>query len=397
MSELSPSSLDYTIHVKEEHEEYRKVIRDFSQKLVLPKVQKIESENALEDELVKRLCETGIMGITFPEEYGGAGADNLTLAIAVEELSRVCTALATLVVANYLVSTPIYLFGNEEQKRKYLAPLAKGQKIGAHAMTEAGAGSDVSAITTQAQKVDGGYRITGRKLFITNGDRAHIYLVFARTSPPDPRKRHLGVTAFIVERGAQGLRIGQRLNVIGLRGDQPVELIFEDVFVPEENVLGEIGRGVRIALSTYDRGRIGVAAQGVGIAQAALEAALKYSTQRETFGNKLLSYQQVQFKIAEMVSSVHAARILTYWAASLADQAKPFVKAASIAKIVATEAAERNAHAAMLIMGAYGVSQETGVERLLRDSQVIKTYEGTNDIQRLIVAREVAKEVGFAL
>ena len=188
--------------------------------------------------------------------------------------------------------------------------------------------------------------------------------------------------------------MGQRINTIGLRGDQPVELVFENMGVPEENILGEMGRGVNVALSTYDHGRVGVAAQGTGLAQAALEAALNYSTQRQTFGEYLLTYQQVQFKIAEMAASVQTARLLTYWAANLTMKGKDFIKASSIAKIAATEAAETNADKAMLIMGAYGVSVDMQVERILRDSQVIKTYEGTNDIQRLTIMKEIAKEMG---
>jgi alkylation response protein AidB-like acyl-CoA dehydrogenase len=395
MSTISPAATDYLVNVTESHESYRKVVREFAERVIAPYAVKIDKENEMNMEIVRKASEIGVFGIPFPEEYGGAGADDLTLAIAVEELTRVSAACATAIIASYLVSTPLFLFGNEEQKKKYLPPLAKGEKLGAHAMTEPGAGSDVAGIKTTAEKKGSNYVINGRKLFITNGDKANVYLVFARTSPPDKVKRHLGVTAFLVDRETPGLNVGQRLNVIGLRGEQPVELVFDNMEVPEENILGEVGRGVRIALTTYDHGRIGVAAQGVGLAQAALETALKYSVQRQTFDNYLLSYQQVQFKIAEMTAAVHTSRLLTYWAASLSKSGKDFLKAASIAKITATEAAEKNAHLAMLIMGAYGVSTETGVERILRDSQVIKTYEGTNDIQRLTIVKEVVKEMGI--
>jgi alkylation response protein AidB-like acyl-CoA dehydrogenase len=261
-------------------------------------------------------------------------------------------------------------------------------------MTEPGAGSDVAGIATKAEKKGGRYVINGKKTFITNGDKADTFLIFARTSAPDSAKRHLGITAFIVEKGTPGLTVGQRIDVIGLRGDQPVELLLEDLEVPEENVLGAIGNGFKIALTTYDHGRSGVAAQGTGLAQAALEAALDYSRQRQTFGNYLLSYQQVQFKIAEMAASVQTARLLTYWAATRMMKGEGFIEASSIAKIAATEAAEKNAHMAMLIMGGYGVSVDSQVERILRDSQVIKTYEGTNDIQRLTIMKEIAKEMG---
>jgi alkylation response protein AidB-like acyl-CoA dehydrogenase len=394
MSTLSPSSSDYEIAISEEHEAFRKAVREFAEKELAPVAQKIDRENQMDMRLVKRAAELGLFGIPFPEEYGGGNGDDLSLVLATEEIARFSAAFSAVVGATYLVSTPIFLFGNEEQKRKYLVPIAKGEKIAAHAMTEPGTGSDVAAIKTNAQKKGDKYVINGKKMFITNGDKADVFLIFARTSPMEGSKRHQGVTAFIAEKGTPGLTVGQRTEVIGLRGDQPVELVMENLEVPEANIVGEIGRGVRIALTCYDHGRVGVAAQGTGLAQAALEAALNYSTQRQTFDNYLLSYQQVQFKIAEMTAAVHTARLLTYWAATLTKKGKDFIKASSIAKIVATEAAEKNAHMAMLIMGAYGVSTDMQVERILRDSQIIKTYEGTNDIQRLTIMKEVAKEMG---
>jgi alkylation response protein AidB-like acyl-CoA dehydrogenase len=385
---------DYAIAVSEEHEAFRKAVREFAEKQVAPVAQKIDRENKMDMAVVKMAAELGLFGIPFPEEYGGGNGDDLTLVIATEELSRFSAAFSAVVGATYLVSTPIFLFGNEEQKRKFLIPIAKGEKIAAHAMTEPGTGSDLAAIKTTAQKNGDKYVINGKKMFITNGDKADIFLIFARTSPMEGSKRHHGITAFIAEKGTRGLSVGQRTEVIGLRGDQPVELVLENLEVPAANVVGELGKGVRIALTCYDHGRVGVAAQGTGLAQAALEAALNYSTQRQTFDNYLLSYQQVQFKIAEMTAAVHTARLLTYWAATLTKKGKDFIKASSIAKITATEAAEKNAHLAMLIMGAAGVSTDMQVERILRDSQIIKTYEGTNDIQRLTIMKEVAKELG---
>ncbi|MDA4135737.1 MAG: acyl-CoA dehydrogenase family protein [Thaumarchaeota archaeon] len=394
MSTLSPSSLDYVIEVSEEHEAFRKVVREFAEKELAPQAPKIDRENEMDMELVRKAGRLGLFGVPFPEEYGGSGGDDLSLVLATEELARFSAAFSAVVGANYLVSVPLFRFGTPEQKRRFLTPIARGEKIAAHAMTEPGAGSDVAGISTTAKREGGKYMINGKKVFITNGDKADIYLIFARTSPPEEAKRHRGVTAFITEKGAAGLRVGQRIDTMGLRGDQPVELVFENLEVPEENVVGEVGRGVNVALTTYDYGRVGVAAQGTGLAQAALEAALNYSTQRQTFGEYLLTYQQVQFKIAEMAVAVQTARLLTYWAATLTKKGKEFIKASSIAKIVATEAAETNAHKAMLIMGAYGVSADMQVERILRDSQVIKTYEGTNDIQRLTIMKEIAKEMG---
>jgi alkylation response protein AidB-like acyl-CoA dehydrogenase len=394
LSTLSPSPFDYVITVSEEHEAFRKAIREFAEKELAPVAQKIDRENEMDMGLVKKAAQLGILGVPFPEEYGGSNGDDLSLAIATEEITRYSAAFSAVLGANYLVSTPIFLFGNEEQKKKYLLPISKGEKLAAHAMTEPGTGSDVAAIKTSAEKVGDKYVMNGKKMFITNGDKADIFLIFARTNPPEEGKRHHGISAFVVEKGTPGLKIGQRIDVIGLRGDQPVELVMENLEVPEDNIVGELGKGVRIALTAYDHGRVGVAAQGTGLAQAALEAALNYSTQRKTFDTYLLAYQQVQFKIAEMTAAVHTARLLTYWAATLTKKGKDFIKASSIAKIVATEAAEKNAHMAMLIMGAYGVSTEMQVERILRDSQIIKTYEGTNDIQRLTIMKEVAKEMG---
>ena len=394
MSTLSPLPSDYNITISEEQEAFRKAVREFAEKELAPVAQKIDKENQMDMRLVKRAADLGLFGIPFPEEYGGGAGDDLSLVLATEEIARFSAAFSAVVGATYLVSTPIFLFGTEEQKRKYLVPIARGEKIAAHAMTEPGAGSDVAAIATTATKSGDRYTINGKKMFITNGDKAETFLIFARTSPKEEGKRHHGITAFIAEKGTPGLSVGQRADVIGLRGDQPVELVFDNLEVPESNVVGEVGRGVRIALTCYDHGRVGVAAQGTGLAQAALEAALGYSTQRQTFDNYLLSYQQVQFKIAEMTAAVHTARLLTYWAATLTKKGKDFIKASSIAKIAATEAAEKNAHMAMLIMGAYGVSAEMQVERILRDSQIIKTYEGTNDIQRLTIMKEVAKEMG---
>jgi alkylation response protein AidB-like acyl-CoA dehydrogenase len=394
LSTLSPSATDYEIIITEEQEAFRKAVREFAEKELAPVTQKIDRENQMDMKLVKRAADLGLFGVPFPEQYGGGGGDDLSLVIAMEEVARFSAAFSAVVGAPYLVSTPIFLFGTEEQKRKYLVPIAKGEKIAAHAMTEPGTGSDVAAITTTATKSGDKYVINGKKMFITNGDKADIFLLFARTGPKEEGKRHHGITAFIAEKGMPGLTVGQRTDVIGLRGDQPVELIMENLEVPEANIIGELGRGVRIALTTYDHGRVGVAAQGTGLAQSALEAALNYSTQRQTFDTYLLSYQQVQFKIAEMTAAVHTARLLTYWAATLTKKGKDFIKASSIAKITATEAAEKNAHMAMLIMGAYGVSTDMQVERVLRDSQIIKTYEGTNDIQRLTIMKEVAKEMG---
>ena len=252
MSTLNPQPSDYVISISEEQEAFRKAVREFAEKELAPVTQKIDRENQMDMKLVKRAAELGLFGVPFPEEYGGGGGDDLSLVIATEEIARFSAAFSAVVGATYLVSTPIFLFGTEEQKRKYLVPIAKGEKIAAHAMTEPSTGSDVAAITTTAQKSGDKYVINGKKMFITNGDKADVYLIFARTSPKEGEKRHHGVTAFIAEKGMPGLTVGQRADVIGLRGDQPVELVMENLEVPESNVVGVIGRGLRIALTCYD-------------------------------------------------------------------------------------------------------------------------------------------------
>lgn len=394
MSAINPSATDYSILVTEEHEAFRNVVHDFAEKRLAPRAQQIEKDNKMDMDLVKEAGKLGLFGIPFPEKYGGSGGDELSVAISTEELARVSAAFSAVVMVNYLFTTPVFLFGNEEQKEKYVVPIARGERIGAHAMTEPGAGSDVAGIKSTAKKEGKKYIINGRKMFITNGDKADTFLLFARTSSSEGAKRHSGITAFIVEKDMPGFKVGQRTDVIGLRGDQPVELMMDNLEVPEENVLGGEGNGFKIALTAYDHGRTEVAAQGTGLAQASLEAALSYASQRQTFGNYLLSYQQVQFKIAEMATAVHSARLATYWASVRLMKGTGYIEASSIAKILATEAAEKNAHLAMLIMGAYGVSFDSRVERFLRDSQIIKTYEGTNDIQRLTIMKEIAKEKG---
>ncbi|MBI4258875.1 MAG: acyl-CoA dehydrogenase family protein [Thaumarchaeota archaeon] len=394
MPTLNPRPTDYQIKITPEHEAVRQVARELAKKEIEAKVKEIEKNNSIPPEINKRLAEAGFFGITISEKHGGAGGDALMLALITEEISRVCPACSTILGGTFLVSEPLQTHATEEQKQRYLRPLAKGEKIGAHAMTEPAAGSDVAGIQTSAKPVGDKWTINGRKIFITNGDKADIFLVFARTQPPpSPDKRIQGITALIVEKGTEGFTVGGKINTIGLRGSQPSELIFNDAKVPKENILGHEGEGAYIALETYDRARIGVAAQGVGIAQAAYEQAAAYAANRKAFGNRLLEFQQIQFKLAEMAMNIHAARLLTYWAASLRDQGKEFVEAASMAKVFSTETAEKAALTAMMIHGGYGVSTEVPVERLLRDSQIIKTYEGTNDIQRLTIARKLIKEL----
>jgi len=393
-STLIPRSADYEVKLTPEHESLRHTIRDFAEKEIRPIAAEIDRKNQIPRDLIDRIAKLGVTAVTYKEEYGGLGADLLSMVIALEELARVSAACSTIFVASHLVSEPINDWGTEAQKKHYLVPMVSGEKIGAHAMTEPGAGSDVAGIKSTAKMHGSQWEITGRKMFITNGEIADIYLVFARTSPaPNKEQRHKGLSAFIVERGTEGFRVGSKIETTGLRGSQPSELILDNVKVPKENLLGKEGEGFYIGVKTYDRGRIDVAAQGVGIAQAAYEAAVSYAQTRTSFETPLIDFQQVQYKLAEMAIGLHTARLLTYWAASLKDQGKDFVKAASIAKVTSTETAERLSLMAMMIHGGYGVATEYPVERFLRDSQIIKTYEGTNDIQRLTIAKQLLKEL----
>jgi alkylation response protein AidB-like acyl-CoA dehydrogenase len=391
---LVPRSEDYEVKLTQEHENLRHTIRDFAEKEIRPVAFQIDRKNEISRDLLSRIAKLGVSAITYKEEYGGLGRDLVSMVIAIEELARVSAACSTVFVASHLVSEPINDWGTEEQKKRYLVPIVAGDKLGAHAMTEPGAGSDVAGIKTTAKLHGGDWEITGRKMFITNGEIADTYLVFARTSPaPSKEQRHKGLSAFIVEPDAEGFRVGSKIETTGLRGSHPSELILDKVKVPKENLLGKEGDGFYIGVKTYDRGRIDVSAQGVGIAQAAYEAAVSYAQTRTSFESPLIDFQQVQYKLSDMAIGLHTARLLTYWAASLKDQGKEFVKAASIAKVTATETAEKLALIAMMIHGGYGVATEYPVERFLRDSQIIKTYEGTNDIQRLTIAKQLLREL----
>ncbi len=393
-STLTPRSADYEVKLTQDHENLRHTIRDFAEKEIRPIASDIDRKNLIPRELLTRIAKLGVSAITYKEEYGGLGGDLLSMVIAIEELARVSAACSTVFVASHLVSEPINEWGTEEQKKRYLVPMVAGDKIGAHAMTEPGAGSDVAGIKSTARLHGTHWEITGRKMFITNGEIADTYLVFARTSlAPSKEERHKGLSAFIVERGTEGFQVGSKVETIGLRGSQPSELILDRVPVPRDNLLGREGDGFYIGVKTYDRGRIDVSAQGVGIAQAAYEAAVSYAQTRMSFETPLIDFQQVQYKLADMAIGLHTARLLAYWAASLKDQGKDFVKAASIAKVTSTETAEKLALMAMMIHGGYGVATEYPVERFLRDSQIIKTYEGTNDIQRLTIAKQLIREL----
>ena len=397
MGILRPSASEYSLTLGVEHREIQKLARDFAENEIAPIADKIDKEDKIPEEIVRKIGELGFLGVPYPAEFGGVGSDYLSMAIVIEELARISCAVSVLPVAHTLAAMPIYVHGTEEQKKKYLIPLAKGEKVGAHAMTEAAAGSDIAGIKSLARKEENKYIINGSKVFCTNGDVAETFVIFARTSPPPKEKRQLGISAFIVERGMKGFTVGKPIGKTGLHGSQSVELLMEDLVVPKENLLGEEDKGFYLALDCYDHGRIEVAAQGVGVGQAAMEAAAKYTAQRIAFGQPLLEFQGPQLMLGEASAEVSAARFLTYWAASLKDQGKDFAAAASMVKMYATEAGERAALLAIKLGGSAGVATEYPMERFLRDIQVTKIYEGTNDIQRLTLGRMIYKEVKIIL
>ncbi len=385
---------DFKVELTEEHELFRKAVRQFVEQYLEPVAMEIEKTDRIPDELFEKARELGLFGVGIPEEYGGQGGGHVMEAILMEELSRVSPAFGTAVAVRALFTTPILLFGTEEQKRKYVTPVARGEKFAAHANTEPCCGSDVAAIQTRARRVNDHYIITGRKIFITGSDKADYFVVSARTSPPKEGKRWWGITVFIVERDTPGLKVGQRFNVMGLRGERPHEVILDEVKVPAENIVGKVDEGFKVIVTTYDHTRVGIAAQGVGIAQGAFEKALNYALQRQAFERPIIAFEGVAFKIADMLTMLEAARLLTYWAATLADRGdRRFIIAASMAKTFATEVAEKIANMAIKIHGGVGVDMETGVERYLRDAIITTIYEGTNDIQRATIVRQLLRDV----
>ncbi|MEM0075695.1 MAG: acyl-CoA dehydrogenase family protein [Conexivisphaerales archaeon] len=388
------SVLDYEIKFKPEHEMFRNFVKEFMEREVAPKVSYIEEHNEIPKEVLDKVAHQGFQGISVPQQYGGQGGDQMSLAIFSEETAKICPALVTIIGANGLFIVPLLLYGTEEQKIRYVTPVAKGEKRSAHATSEAVAGSDVAGIQTKAEKIDGEWHISGRKAFISGGDIADYFVVLARTSPvQNKHERWKGLTMFIVERNTKGFTIGRHMEKMGLKGSHIVELQFDDVVVPDENRVGPEGEGFKVAMETYDHGRIGVAAQALGIAQAAFEKSLNYSLQRTTFERPIIQHQMIDAYLADMLMKLASARHLVYWAAYLADLGRQeYMLAASLAKAYATEAAEWLAEKTISIFGGAGVIVETQVERFLRDVEITKIYEGANEIQRLVIIRQLLKQ-----
>lgn len=375
-------------NLSDEHEMIRKLVRDFAKNEVAPSAAERDEQERFDRGLFQEMADLGLTGIPWPEQYGGIGSDYLAYVIAVEELSKVCASTGvTLSAHTSLCGWPLYAYGTEEQKQTYLTPLALGEKIGAYGLTEAGSGSDAGGMKTVAERIGDDYLLNGSKIFITNGGAADIYIVFAVT---DSEQRKKSVTAFIVEKGFEGFSIGKKEKKLGIRSSPTTEIIFEDCLVPAKNRLGEEGEGFKIAMSTLDGGRNGIAAQAVGIAQGALDEALQYAKERKQFGKPVAEQQAIAFKLADMATMIEASRLLTYQAAWLESSGLPYGKASAMSKLLAGDTAMKVTTEAVQIFGGYGYTKDYPVERYMRDAKITQIYEGTQEIQRLVISRMLA-------
>ena len=371
--------------LSDEHELIRKTVREFAEERIAPVAEELDREHRFPYELVAGLAELGLMGIPFPEEYGGAGGDTLSYAITVEELTRIDSSVAITVAAHTSLGTmPIFLFGTEEQKQEWLPDLASGKKLAAFGLTEPGAGSDAAATRTRAELRDGSWVVNGSKIFITNAgtDLSACVTITARTGEDE-------ISNLIVPNGTPGYEISAPMRKMGWRASDTRELSFRDCAVPEANLLGERGRGFQQFLEILDGGRISIAAMGLGLAQGAYELATRYAQEREQFGQPIAKFQAIRFKLADMATEIEAGRQLVYKAAWLKDQARPFAQAAAMAKLYTGELAHRVANHALQIHGGYGFMDEYAISRFYRDQKVLEIGEGTNEIQRLVIAREL--------
>ena len=368
-----------------EQEMLRQMYREFCQNEVKPLAAEIDEQERFPWETVEKMSKLGLMGIYFPAEYGGGGADVLSYAMFVEELAKVCGSTAIIVSTHTsLCTAPIFEFGTEEQKRKYMPILLSGQKVGAFGLTEPGAGTDASSQETTAVLHGDSYILNGSKIFITNGGAAGIYVIFAVT---DKSQGHRGISAFIVERDFPGFSVGREEKKMGIRGSSTTELVMQDCVVPKENLLGKEGQGFKIALHTLDGGRIGVAAQALGLGEGAIDEAIAYTKERVQFGKRISQFQWTQFQLAEMATKMQAAQYLVYAAACAKQEGRDYSREASMAKLFAAEAASDVTRRCVQLFGGYGYTREYPVERMMRDAKITEIYEGTSEAQRMVIAK----------
>ena len=379
-----PSVVPALTTLSEEEQMFRDSVRQFAQERVRPLAKEMDEQGQFSMELIREFFQLGWMGIELPEEYGGAGGSFFQCIVAIEELSAADPSAAVLVdVQNTLVNNALLRWGTPEQKQRFLPRLAS-EVVGAYALSEAGSGSDAFAMTACAEDRGDHFLLNGRKLWTTNAKEAGLFLLFANA---DPSAGYRGVTAFLVERETPGFRVGKKEDKLGIRASSTCELLLEDCRVPKKNVLGEVGRGYKIAIETLNEGRIGIAAQMTGLAQGALDCALQYAKERKQFGRPIADFQAVQFQLAEMAVDVEAARVMTYNAARLKDSGQPFLKEAAMAKYFASQVAERVSSLAIEVLGGYGFTKDYPVEKLWRDSKIGKIYEGTSNMQLQTIAK----------
>jgi alkylation response protein AidB-like acyl-CoA dehydrogenase len=375
------------ICLREEHHQVRETAAQFADEVLAPRAREIDEKEEFPADVVRQMADLGFLGLPYPEKYGGAGLDTLSYIIAVEEISRVCASTGITLAAHVSLGCgPVYGSGSEEQKLKFLTPMAKGEALGAFGLTEPGAGSDAAGTRTRAVKVDGGWKVSGEKIYITNGSVAK-YVTF--TAVTEPGRGTEGISAFIVDTATAGFRAGPREKKMGLRGSDTVALYFEDMFVPDENLLGDPRGGFKAFMRTLAGGRISIGAMALGIARGAQHHAITYAKQRHQFNQPIANFQGVQFMLADMAVRIEAARLLVYHAALLKDAGKTFMKEASIAKLFASEASNWVTDKAIQIHGGMGYMREVPVERMHRDAKLMEIGEGTSEIQRMVIAREI--------
>uniref|UniRef100_A0A1A9Z6I1 Short-chain specific acyl-CoA dehydrogenase, mitochondrial n=1 Tax=Glossina pallidipes TaxID=7398 RepID=A0A1A9Z6I1_GLOPL len=376
----------------ETHQMLQKTCRDFATEMLIPNAAKADKEHLYPEQQIRKMGELGLMAVAIPEEYGGTGLDYLAYAIAMEEISRGCASAGVIMsVNNSLYLGPILAFGNDRQKKEFIAPYTTGEKIGCFALSEPGNGSDAGAASTTASDKGDHYLLNGTKAWITNAFEGGAAIVFATT---DKSLKHKGISAFIVTKGINGFSLGKKEDKLGIRASSTCQLIFEDCIIPKENMLGQPGYGFKIAMKTLDAGRIGIASQALGIAQASLELAVDYAQKRTAFGKPIAKLQAIQGKIADMALKIESARLLTWRSAWLKDNNQPYTKEAAMAKLSASEAATFCSHQCIQILGGMGYVSDMAAERYYRDARITEIYEGTSEIQRIVIAAAALNEYG---
>jgi len=381
--------IGFDLALTDEQAMVQKTARDFASEKVLPRAAEIDENKKVPAELIREMGQLGFMGIDVAERYGGSGLDTVSYVLVLEEINRACASTGVILCSHVsLAVAPILEWGSDAQKEKWLPALAKGEKVGCFALSEPASGSDAAAMRTSARRDGDGWVLNGTKNFITNGAIADVCVVFAQT---DPAQKHKGIAGFVVEKGTPGFSVGKLERKLGIRGSDTAQLVFQDCRVPAANLLGQVGEGFKMALSTLDGGRIGIAAQAVGIARACLEDSLAYAKQREAFGKKIADFQAIQWKLADMATEIDAARLLTWKAATLKDQGTSFILEAAEAKLFASDIAVKAARECVQIFGGYGYLADFPAERHYRDAKITEIYEGTTEIMKLVIAEEILR------